>query len=44
MATKQKNEAVEIFRKEAPCRVKHELIRAAGFYISNFPKPGDLDL
>ncbi len=44
MATKRKNEAVETLREEAPRRVNYELIRAAGFYISNFPKPGDLDL
>ncbi|MGA2678420.1 MAG: hypothetical protein ABSF37_03850 [Sedimentisphaerales bacterium] len=44
MGTKRKNEAVETLRKEAPGRVGHELIRAAGLYISNFPKQGDLDL
>ncbi|MGD0551791.1 MAG: hypothetical protein ABSB25_03985 [Sedimentisphaerales bacterium] len=43
MATKRKNEAVDALRKEAPGRVRYELIRAAGLYISNFPK-GDLDL
>lgn len=44
MVTKRKNEEVDTLRKEAPGRVRHELIRAAGLYISNFSEPGDLDL
>jgi hypothetical protein len=44
MATKRKTEEVETLRKEAPGRVRYELIRAARLYISNFPKPSDLDL
>ena len=44
MATKRKNEAVDTLRKEAPGRVRRELIQAAGLRISNFPKQGDLDL
>lgn len=44
MATKRKNEAVETLRKEARGRVKYALIRTAGLHISNFPKPGDLNL
>ncbi len=44
MATKRKNEAVETLRKEALCRVNYELRRAAGLYILNVPKPGDLGL
>ena len=44
MATKRKNETVKTLRKEAPSRVYYELIRADGLYLSNFPKPGDLDL